>query len=275
MHGRHKSHFNLCAYLFYAMVLILLAPWTVVAQEGISLFLHPHHESMSDEKNQLHWDYKGIDGPEHWGMLTKEYMVCESGGKQSPIDIKTKELTHHQETLEIFYKTSELHEINNGHTIQVSKKSGDYVHLNKRTYYLKQFHFHEPSEHHINGKTFPMEMHLVHQDESGHIMVIAVLMEEGLGNSVLHKILSWLPDQIGKGYTVAMKANIRKILPANTAHYSYLGSLTTPPCSEGVQWIVLTQPTRVSKQTVDWFVTHFGYNARPIQPLGTRHIDIH
>lgn len=229
--------------------------------------------AANDKPNRSRWGYLGIEGPEHWGMLTREYMTCEAGSKQSPIDIPLQGLSHRQETLEFHYKTSELYEINNGHTVQVSHKTGCHVAVNKRAYNLRQFHFHEPSEHHFDGKAFPMEMHLVHQDATGHILVIAVMMEPGSEHPVLKNLWDWLPDQIGKETSVPIQVSLRKILPANTEHYSYSGSLTTPPCSEGVQWIVLTESIQISKQSLRKFSAIIGDNARPVQSLGNRHIE--
>ncbi len=269
-----KSALICHAFIFGIFLVTLSAPLISFAQENTLTRQHPIYKTIDDEQNRLHWDYWGVEGPEHWGMLTKEYMACETGGKQSPIDIQMQELSHHQETLEFLYNISELHEINNGHTVQISHKSGCRVDLNKRAYKLRQFHFHEPSEHHIDGKTFPMEMHLVHQDEAGHILVIAVMMEIGSEHPTLRTIWKWLPGQIGKETTVPMKGNLREILPRNTQHYSYSGSLTTPPCSEGVQWIVLTEPIKISEQSVKKFSAIIGHNARPVQPLGNRHIEL-
>ena len=225
-----------------------------------------------DERLRAHWNYMGVEGPEHWGMLSTEYMACEAGGRQSPIDIQMPEPGHHQETLIFRYKTSQIHELNDGHTIQVSHVSGCKVDLNKHTYKLRQFHFHEPSEHHIEGKAFPMEMHLVHQDARGHILVIAVMMEIGTDHPILAKLWNWLPKQMGKEVSIPLDISLRDILPTNTHHFSYSGSLTTPPCTEGVQWIVLTEPIKISEEDVRKFVAVIGHNARPVQPLGDRSI---
>ena len=255
----YKSSLVFHAFTFGILIATLVAPLIGFAQEG--------------EQNRSHWSYLGVEGPAHWGLLTKKYATCETGSKQSPIDIPTQGLRHRQETLNFHYNTSELHEMNNGHTIQVSHKSGCHVDFNKLHYNLRQFHFHEPSEHHIDGKTFPMEMHLVHQDETGHILVIAVLMEVGPEHPVLKKLWSWLPDKAGKEASIPLRASLRDVLPANTEHYSYSGSLTTPPCSEGVQWIVLTEPIKISEQSLRKFSTIIGDNARPVQPLGNRPIE--
>ena len=123
-----------------------------------------------DEPLLAHWDYMGIEGPEHWGLLSKAYMTCEAGDRQSPINIETTQKPQSQQTIKFQYAPTRIFEVNNGHTIQVSHESGCKADLNGRPYRLRQFHFHNPSEHHIDGKAFPMEMHLVHQDSEGHIL---------------------------------------------------------------------------------------------------------
>ena len=260
--------------IFLVVLVALSAPFLSSAQSHSTRQEGSSHKMAGDKLNRSHWGYMGIEGPQHWGLLTKEYATCESGSKQSPINIQTQGLNHHQESLTFSYETSELHEMNNGHTVQVSHKSGCHVDLNRRTYNLRQFHFHEPSEHHIDGKTFPMEMHLVHQDETGNILVIAVLMETGPEHPLLKNIWNWLPDQVGKETSLPIKVSIRDILPKNTHHYSYSGSLTTPPCSEGVQWLVLTEPIKISEKSLKKFSAIIGPNARPVQPLRNRHIDL-
>ena len=226
-----------------------------------------------NERLQSHWDYMGIEGPEHWGMLTEKYMTCETGNRQSPINITLTHHGDHQQKLVFHYQTSQLHEMNNGHTIQVSHVSGCRVDLNDRKYKLRQFHFHAPSEHHIEGKAFPMEMHLVHQDDTGHVLVLAVMMATDAPQPVLSKLWNWLPEQIEEEVSIPLEISLTDILPTSTHHYAYSGSLTTPPCTEGVQWIVLKEPTHVTQQDVDQFVQIIGRNARPIQPLRGRHID--
>ena len=226
-----------------------------------------------DTRLQSHWDYMGIEGPEHWGMLTEKYMTCEAGNRQSPINITMTHHGDHQQKLVFHYKTSQLHEMNNGHTIQVSHVSGCRVDLNNRKYQLRQFHFHAPSEHHIEGKSFPMEMHLVHQDETGHVLVLAVMMATDARQPVLSKLWKWLPEQTQQEVSIPLELSLTDMLPIRTSHYTYSGSLTTPPCTEGVQWIVLKDPMHVTQQDVDQFVQIIGHNARPVQPLRGRHID--
>jgi carbonic anhydrase len=252
----------------------LCAPFLSYAQTHSTNKESSSHKMSKDKKPHSHWDYLGVEGPQHWGLLTKEYAQCETGSKQSPINIQTKGVSHHQESLIFNYKTSELHEINNGHTIQVSHTTGCHIAFNKHIYNLRQFHFHEPSEHHIDGKAFPMEMHFVHQDKTGKILVVAVMMQIGDEHPIVKNIWKWLPDQVGQETSIPIKVSLRDILPQKTHHYSYSGSLTTPPCTEGVQWIVLTETIKISEESLKKFTTIIGPNARPVQPLGSRHIDI-
>jgi len=227
----------------------------------------------SETDMQPHWDYMGIDGPEHWGMLTKEYMACETGNRQSPINISMSKPGQQHNTLVLRYHPSQVYELNNGHTIQVSHTSGCEADLNNRTYKLRQFHFHAPREHHIEGKAFPMEMHFVHQDDKGHILVIAVMMKTDSPVPVLDKLWQWLPKQQGRAVSLPLEFSIADILPTTTHHYSYSGSLTTPPCAEGVQWIIFKEPIHIANEDVQNFIQIIGHNARPVQPLRNRQIE--
>ena len=253
------------------LALSFLLSLTVLASENPSQ--PAPKKEMSTQDHHAHWDYLGVENPSHWGLLSEEYKTCETGNRQSPINITMVHHGEHHQKLVFHYRTSQLHEMNNGHTIQVSHVSGCRVDLNDRKYKLRQFHFHSPSEHHIEGKTFPMEMHLVHQDNSGHVLVIAVLMETDASQPVLSKLWKWLPEQKEKEVSIPLELSLTDILPQDTSHYTYSGSLTTPPCTEGVQWIVLKKLMHVTKQDVDQFVQIIGQNARPIQPLRDRHID--
>ena len=225
----------------------------------------------ADEPSSLHWSYEGREGATHWGMLSPAYMVCEAGSHQSPINIAMPRHAETQEPLVLHYHTGSVRALDNGHTIQVNVPPGNELHLNGRTYRLGQFHFHEPSEHHVDGRTYPMEIHFVHQDERGHLVVIGVMVEAGSEHTMLATLWQHRPIHLNvQGPGVAL--NLRDLLPARTHHYSYHGSLTTPPCTEGVQWIVLRDPIAMSAQQIEQFVSVIGHNARPIQPLHGRRI---
>lgn len=256
--------------LLVLMLSSILTPPVLASEEPSQ---HTNAQKMSTKDLYAHWKYLGVENPSHWGMLSKEYKTCEAGNRQSPVNISMIRHGDNRQKLVFYYETSQIHEVNNGHTIQVSHVTGCRVDLNDRQYKLRQFHFHAPSEHHIEGKAFPMEMHLVHQDETGHVLVIAVMMATDAPQPVLRKLWKWLPEQIGQEIPIPLEVKLSDILPTNTDHYTYSGSLTTPPCTEGVQWIVLKEPMHVTQQDVDQFVSIIGHNARPIQPIGNRQID--
>ncbi|NKB81658.1 MAG: hypothetical protein GKS05_07205 [Nitrospirales bacterium] len=215
---------------------------------------------------QAHWDYMGIEGPDHWGLLSKEYIACETGNRQSPINLTITHHGDHHRKLVFHYQTSQLHVMNNGHTIQVSHVSGCRVDLNNRKYKLRQFHFHAPSEHHIEGKAFPMEMHLVHQDETGHVLVLAIMMKTSATQPVLSKLWKWLPEQRSQEVSIPLELSLADILPPSTHYHAYSGSLTTPPCTEGVQWIVLKDPMAVTQEDIDQFVHSVSF---PVKRTGS------
>lgn len=226
-----------------------------------------------------HWGYEGVEGPDHWAMLQPSYMTCEAGRQQSPINIEMPRHGENQEELTFHYQPTPLTVRNNGHTIQVNYQEGSYLRLNGKSYKLRQFHVHDPSEHHIDGKTYPMEMHLVHQDDAGHTLVVGLLLAFGKENLAFSRTGDWLerhkgqrlPSKEGEVFTDA-PFNLMDLIPSNTHHFSYHGSLTTPPCSEGVQWIVLKTPIEISKVQGERFITTIGPNARPLQPLEGREI---
>jgi carbonic anhydrase len=225
----------------------------------------------ADEPAPSHWGYEGQESAAHWGMLGPAYMACEAGSHQSPINVSMPRHAQQQERLVFQYQSGLVQALDNGHTIQVSVPPGNALHLNGRTYFLSQFHFHDPSEHHVDGRTYPMEIHLVHQNKKGHIVVLAAFIETGPTNQSLAELWTMLPTKAGE-QGPEHTFNPRALLPPGTHHVSYHGSLTTPPCNEGVQWIVLRDPVTMSAQQVEQFVSVIGHNARPIQPLHERQI---
>ncbi|MEK6801464.1 MAG: carbonic anhydrase family protein [Nitrospirota bacterium] len=225
----------------------------------------------AEETASSHWPYEGREGIEHWGMLSPAYMACEAGSHQSPINIVAPRHAQTQERLIFHSQAASVRALDNGHTIQVNVPPGNELHVNGRTYRLGQFHFHEPSEHHVDGRTYPMEIHLVHQDRKGHVVVIAVLVEAGLPNQSLAELWTMLPMKVGE-LGSEHSFNPQDLMPASTHHFSYHGSLTTPPCTEGVQWIVLRDPIAMFAHQIAQFVSLIGHNARSIQPLHGRQI---
>lgn len=217
-----------------------------------------------------HWGYSGEQGPEHWGSMDPKYAVCQTGEAQSPIDIQKAEKAD-LPPLQFDYHPTPLNIVDNGHTIMVTYAPGSTLKVGDKSYELKQFHFHHPSEERIHGKQSDMVVHLVHQDSEGHIAVVAVLMKAGKPNSTMDVLWSHLPKEKEQPISLpAVTINAENLLPAARGYYTFPGSLTTPPCSEGVRWFVLEKAEEVSPKEVRAFVQLYPNNARPVQPLHGR-----
>ncbi len=231
------------------------------------------HSSVlaSNKTNKVHWGYIGEDGPSNWAKLSPEFSSCKAGRSQSPINIDSSAIGADLPELEINYGNSPLKIINNGHTIQVNYEPGSFLTINGESYELVQFHFHHPSEHKIDNESFPMELHLVHRNHQGAFAVLGVLLKQGEENKTLESVWKAIPNtQAGKEVTSDVTINASNLLPTDLSSYRYHGSLTTPPCSENVHWIVLQKPVEVSNLQVQTFAELFPMNARPIQSLNRR-----
>jgi carbonic anhydrase len=216
------------------------------------------------------WGYEGRNGPDSWGGLSKDYYLCKQGDTQSPIDLARFEGIPAAE-IEFDYRLSPLQIVNNGHTIQVNYAPGSGIAVNGERYELLQFHFHTPSEHAVQGDRSAMEMLLVHKSAEGKLAVIGILMNLGDENIALNEVWSQIPRNPGREQTVdRVLINARDFLPRDTRYYRYMGSLTTPPCSEGVNWYVLASPVTASMQQVEQFSRVIGENARPLQAVKNR-----
>jgi len=226
------------------------------------------------------WHYEGDEGPEHWGTISTKFASCQSGRSQSPIDIVEPArraapdaivLKLAPASLRIIHHDHVADAINNGHTIQVNYSEGDTLTVGGRPYQLVQYHFHAPSEHTVDGKQFPMEMHLVHTNADGQLAVIGVLIVEGARNAAFDPIWANLPLTKGvENHLEHVKVDVDALLPEAHTTYRYDGSLTTPPCSEGVKWFVMTTPIALSKAQIGAFTALFHGNNRPVQPLNGR-----
>jgi len=218
-----------------------------------------------------HWSYDGKEGPTHWGELSKDYAACSVGQLQSPINI-TGVKKAKLEKIKFNYKLSPLGIVNNGHTIQVNMAEGSSIKLGDHTFKLVQFHMHTPSEEQVDGKPYDMVIHLVHKDDQGHLAVIAVLLKKGKENKALEPVFANMPATEGSVDAKGASIDAKKLLPRSKAYYSFDGSLTTPPCSEGVKWMVLKQPAEISAAQLDQFKKLYSHNARPIQATHGREI---
>ncbi len=221
-------------------------------------------------EHHAHWSYSGPEGPEHWGELDPAYAACAKGNHQTPIDIHNA-VDVDLPPLAIAYRTLGTEVVNNGHTIQVNVTPGSTLTLNGVVYTLKQFHFHTPSENYIDERAYAMEAHLVHGDEHGHLAVIAVLFQLGAEDSAIARVFAASPKTADTRRTLASPVDPNALIPEVRDYYAFTGSLTTPPCTEGVSWIVLKQPLTVSKDEVAFLERAMhGHNNRPIQPLHDR-----
>ena len=219
-----------------------------------------------------HWGYGGEHGPKKWGDMEAGFSACKLGKEQSPIDIRNAKKSA-LPALDFKYTKSSAEVVNNGHTIQVNLVDGGVLNLDGVPYRLVQFHFHAPSEEKINGKAYPMEAHLVHQSTEEKLAVVAVMLTEGRANTALGPVFKNLPQTEGSKKTLGANLSAAELLPAAHGYFRYIGSLTTPPCSEGVRWQVLKQPVEVSKAQIAAFRKLYNMNARPVQPLNDRKVE--
>lgn len=231
----------------------------------------------------VHWSYTEEGGPAGWSGLTPVYAACGNGKTQSPINLETNAAKGSPEwTIE--YKTTALqiahHEhvdelINNGHTIQVTPEPGSVLNYAGKVYHLKQFHFHTPSEHTMNGKNAPMEIHFVHQSDDQNLAVVGVLVYEGSHNANFDQLIKYLPNAVGeKKSHDSIQIDIAMHIPNDLWAYHYIGSLTTPPCTENVQWLVLQKSMEMDKQQIEAFSSRLKKNNRPTQPLNERKLTL-
>lgn len=217
-----------------------------------------------------HWAYEGQGSPDHWGELSEQFQTCKNGQFQSPIDIKNL-VNAKLPPLEINFHTDTESIVNNGHTIQITVKDSDEFVLDLQDFKLMQFHFHTPGENHINGKGFPLEAHFVHANEQGELAVIAVMFEPGDKNPALDPLLAAIPPKINETEVLKRSVDLAALFPSDKHYYRFSGSLTTPPCTEGVRWLVMKQTVTLSEDQLKQFQQQLKQsNNRPLQPLHGR-----
>lgn len=225
--------------------------------------------SKNEQVTPPHWTYEGEEGPEHWGEIDPSYAVCGTGTHQSPIDISTpseKDLAN----IVFHYESSQVNILNNGHTVQVNYDAGSYIELDSVRYDLLQFHYHAPSEHVIDGKSFPAEIHIVHKNAEGKLAVVGILLQVGAENEAYQPFIENLPAEKSDIYDAGVEINANKFLPNTQTTFRYSGSLTTPPCSEGVNWLVMTNPVELSSEQLSKLEELFENNNRPLQEFNDR-----
>ncbi len=220
---------------------------------------------------QAHWTYGGKNGPEHWGALDAAYAACSEGSNQSPIDI-TAPVERDLRSVAFHYQPSELHIVNDGRTVQVNYDPGSYIEAEGVRYDVLQFHYHAPSEHAVDGKLFAAEFHIVHRSAAGKLAVVGVFLQAGAENPAFDPFIDNLPVEKTDVRDAGVQANAADMLPAVRTTYRYSGSLTTPPCSEEVSWLVMTVPVELSATQLSRLAGVCQGNNRPLQALNGRTI---
>ena len=229
----------------------------------------PAAAPKTEHAHAAHWGYEGEGGPASWGAMKPEFAKCASGTRQSPIDIR-EGIKVQLDLVPFDYKPSAFRVIDNGHTVQVNVAPGNSIEVMGRRYELAQFHFHRPSEERIDGRQFDMVVHLVHKDPEGRLAVVAVLLERGSAQPVVQKVWNNLPLEKGEEVPARDTLDLAALLPSERSYFTYMGSLTTPPCSEGVLWMVMKQPVTISPEQIGIFARLYPMNARPIQSAAGR-----
>jgi carbonic anhydrase len=275
---------NVSLKLLFANIIVLL----ITACSSNSPSIHADDAAFEKDSSLLkrsarpvHWGYEGGEGPIKWGSLSPVYALCAEGDGQSPINIFDAQVTGTQElkidygatALKIAFNQHVEDIIDNGHTIQVNVDPGSTITFGDKVYNLKQFHFHAPSEHTINGVHMPLEVHFVHQSDDGSMAVLGVLLKEGAPNPNFASIIANLPTIKGESRHLEDEMlSLDLHLPENNSVYFYMGSLTTPPCSENVQWVVLRDHPTISADQAKTISSVIGPNNRPVQKLNNRQI---
>jgi carbonic anhydrase len=229
------------------------------------------------------WEYEGARGPDHWSELDPAYASCNAGKEQSPIDIEASEKTA-LPALHFESRNGPLkYLMNNGYTIRVNYHdaagTGNLLSVGDQTFQLMQLHFHHPSEEFIHGKAYDMVAHLMYQSSDGKVAGVAVLLKAGKANETIQRIWEHMPTTESKvlpdfshqeEMIPGVEINPAGLLPNDVSYYTYMGSVTAPPCTEGVRWFVLKTPVDISREQISAFAKLYPHDARPIQPLNGR-----
>ena len=224
-----------------------------------------------DTAQAPHWTYEGAEGPEHWGELKPDFKACQVGLEQTPPDLTGGIKAFLGKPPKVDFKKGPLAVVNNGHTAQINTPAGSSTVIDGVKYDLVQFHFHHPSEHLLSGKPFEMEVHFVHKSAAGNLAVLGVFVKLGRPNRAMEAIFAALPASEGESKGTDL-VDPTHMLPARRGYFRYYGSLTTPPCSEGLVWTVFRDPITASKEQVEKFAKIFGNNARPAQKRNHRYL---
>jgi carbonic anhydrase len=232
----------------------------------------PSSAKVTPNHGENHWAYHGENGPQAWGQLNPEFKLCAAGQRQSPINIdESSTLQGPAEPLRFNYQPSTGSVVHNGYTIQVDVVGDNAVTVRDSTFKLVQLYFHTPSEIRINDRSAAMSAYLVHKNDKGQLAVVAVLLDPGAANALINTVWTYMPLDAGDRVRLPADAiNLNELLPKDQRYYQFMGSLTTPPCTEGVLWLVLKQTTPISPEQLKLFTQLFPNNARPVQALNGR-----
>ena len=230
---------------------------------------HADEHTPTHHGTHAHWAYEGDTGPDRWADIDPANALCRKGQRQSPINIEGG-IRLDLEPIQFDYQPTGFGVIDNGHTIQVNVGGGNAIEVQGQRFDLVQFHFHRPSEERINGRQFDMVAHLVHKDLDGKLAVVAVLLDRGAAHPLIQTVWNALPLEKGVAEPAPTSIDLNHLLPKDRRYYTYMGSLTTPPCSEGVLWMVMKEPVPLSPQQIGIFARLYPMNARPIQKTAGR-----
>lgn len=221
--------------------------------------------------NGTFWTYEGEFGPANWSKINAAWNKCNGGNRQSPIDIRDG-IKVELEQIAFDYRPSGFSVTDNGHTVQVALGTGNFLSVAGRTYELQQLHFHRPAEERVNGKTYEMGIHLVHKDLEGRTAVLALMLQRGRPQSAIQTVWNNLPLEKKDTFTPSIVFNPNDLLPERRDYYTYMGSLSEPPCTEGVLWLVMKEPVQASPEQMALFSRLYPLNARPVQAASGRMI---
>ena len=257
-----------------ALLFSALAASAASADEGRSVAV----QFPAASETELHWGYADTVGPSHWGEIPGA-AACAIGVSETPVALETARSVPDSHAAPDFnYRPTRVHMLNNGHTVEFTYDAGSSLRVDGREYTLAQFHFHTPSEHIEDGKRFPLELHMVHKDAQGRIVVVGIFIKQGEHNRALEKAFSHLPWSEGEHSDLPDAViNASALLPRNKTYFHYQGSLTTPPCTEGVEWYVMKNSIELSDAQIAAFqrLPHMNPNSRPLQPLNGRTVYLH
>ncbi|AXA93987.1 carbonic anhydrase [Massilia sp. YMA4] len=221
--------------------------------------------------NGTFWTYEGEFGPANWSKINASWNKCNGGTRQSPIDIRDG-IKVDLEQIAFDYRPSSFSVTDNGHTVQVQLGGGNYLSVAGRTYELQQLHFHRPAEERVNGKSYEMGIHLVHKDVEGHVAILALMLQRGRPQPAVQTVWNNLPLEKKDTFTPSIVFDPNDLLPERRDYYTYMGSLSEPPCTEGVLWLVMKEPLQASPEQMALFSRLYPLNARPVQASSGRMI---